>query len=113
MKSISVDVVRPLLHPDGVLYLDEDYILCSPDIPVHENLLKRLKEWNFKTILIDESVKPNISSLPQNLSEGDVTDVFWKIRQRTPKTGKKPRNSTWNSWKNYNKASTTLPKKTP
>lgn len=89
MKSISVDSVRPLLYPDGVLFLDEDYILCSPDIPVNENLLKRLKEWNFKTILIDESVKPNITSLPQNLSEGDVTDVFLEDETKDLKDKKK------------------------
>jgi len=89
MKSIPVESVRPLLYPDGILYLDEDYVLCSPDVPVSENLVKRLKAWNYKTILIDESVKPQTKTLAQNLSEGDVTHVFLDDENRDTKDKKK------------------------
>lgn len=76
MKSIPINSIRPLLVPDGALFLDQDYILLTPDIPVPQSLIERLVRWKFTSILVDESQKPNESGLAQNLSEGDVTLEF-------------------------------------
>jgi HD-GYP domain-containing protein (c-di-GMP phosphodiesterase class II) len=47
MNTISVDSLMPNMNFTEPLFLDEKYILLSPDVTMDENLIERLKKWNF------------------------------------------------------------------
>ena len=53
MKEISVQNLPEGYYIDQPVYLDDKYILLSPDIPVTEELKKRLQEWNIPKVLSD------------------------------------------------------------
>jgi HD-GYP domain-containing protein (c-di-GMP phosphodiesterase class II) len=63
MKSLAISSLKPNSLYSGYLYLDESYILSTPETPVTEALLKRLKTWQISEIqaeetAIDESFVP-------------------------------------------------------
>jgi putative nucleotidyltransferase with HDIG domain len=51
MKSISVDNLSPNSYFSEPVFLDNKYILLSPDVPVDDSLIERLKKWNIEKIL--------------------------------------------------------------
>ncbi len=75
MKSIAVNSLRPFSPPPGTLYLDEEYILCTPDINLPQYLHQTLSDWGYSEILLEENVSSFTPSV-RNLAEGDVTHVF-------------------------------------
>ena len=50
MKDISVINLPDQAFSSECIYLDDDYILLSPDTPMMPALKRRLIEWNFKEI---------------------------------------------------------------
>jgi HD-GYP domain-containing protein (c-di-GMP phosphodiesterase class II) len=50
MKSISTTGLEPQLYIDAPLFLDEGYILLTPDIPVTKRLIERLETWFFDKV---------------------------------------------------------------
>ncbi len=51
MKRILVNDLKVNSHFDAPLYLDDRYVILSPDIPVSLELVNRLKEWSFREVM--------------------------------------------------------------
>jgi len=66
MKEISVLELQEGNYFDSPVYLDEAFILVSPDTPLTEELIQRLKNWGYKTVLSDGS----LSQAPAYISSG-------------------------------------------
>jgi HD-GYP domain-containing protein (c-di-GMP phosphodiesterase class II) len=57
MKPIPVSALQTNTYFDKPVYLVADYILLTPDSPVTEELLKRLKKWKYADVLSDGKTK--------------------------------------------------------
>lgn len=66
MKEISVLELQEGNYFDSPVYLDEAFILVSPDTPLTEELIRRLKNWGYETVLSDGS----LSQAPAYISSG-------------------------------------------
>lgn len=53
MNSVTVTNLPVGSYIDKPVYLDEKYILLTPDIPISEDLIKRLQEWGFSRVYTD------------------------------------------------------------
>jgi len=53
MNSVTVANLPVGSYIDKPVYLDEKYILLSPDIPISEELKKLLQEWGFTRVYTD------------------------------------------------------------
>ncbi|WP_020614248.1 HD-GYP domain-containing protein [Sediminispirochaeta bajacaliforniensis] len=53
MKSISTSSLEPQIYINAPLFLDEGYVLLTPDIPVTRRLIERLESWYFETVYSD------------------------------------------------------------
>lgn len=51
MNKILVRDLKVNSYFDAPLYIDDGYVLLSPDIPVSLELVNRLKAWNFREVL--------------------------------------------------------------
>ena len=50
MKSHPVGTLEPNSYFDAPVYLHKDYILLTPDTPVSEALVRRLRYWNYSQV---------------------------------------------------------------
>jgi HD-GYP domain-containing protein (c-di-GMP phosphodiesterase class II) len=66
MKEISVSELQEDNYFDSSVYLDEAFILLSPDTPLTEELIQRLKSWGYETVLSDGE----LSEAPAYISSG-------------------------------------------
>ena len=57
MKSISLSALVPSEYFDQPVYLDQNYILLTPDSPVTPELVKRLQKWKFAEVFSDGAIK--------------------------------------------------------
>ncbi|WP_053228224.1 HD-GYP domain-containing protein [Spirochaeta cellobiosiphila] len=55
MKSISTNTIKPNTYYDSDIYLDDKYILLTPETPVTEELIKRLSKWKYTEIVTEGS----------------------------------------------------------
>ncbi len=62
MKSMPTNSLRVNSYIDSPVYLDKDYILLSPDIPITQEMKNRLLKWEFNFVQTDGS----ISDAPPN-----------------------------------------------
>jgi len=69
MKEISVSELQADNYFDSPVYLDEAFILLSPDTPLTEELIQRLKSWGYETVLSDGE----LSGAPAYISSGATT----------------------------------------
>ncbi len=53
MKTINISEIKPDTYYSEAVFLDKNYILTTPDIPIPEGLIERLKKWNYKSIQTD------------------------------------------------------------
>lgn len=53
MKEIPVNSLNPETYFNAPMYLDETYIILTPDIPLTADLINRLKKWSYGTVLSD------------------------------------------------------------
>ncbi|MBN2553019.1 MAG: HD domain-containing protein [Spirochaetales bacterium] len=56
MKEISVSELQTGDYFDSPVFLDDAFILLSPDTPVTEELIQRLKQWGYENVLCDGRV---------------------------------------------------------
>jgi len=56
MKRISVSELQQDSYIDAPVYLDEAFILLSPDTPITEELIERLKRWGYEAVLSDGQI---------------------------------------------------------
>ena len=55
MKSISLASFRPGMFFEAPVYLEDDFILITQEIPVSEDLVKNLRHWNFQDVYTEGS----------------------------------------------------------
>jgi HD-GYP domain-containing protein (c-di-GMP phosphodiesterase class II) len=55
MKSLPLSELREKLYFDAPVYLDEHYILLSPDVHTPQDLLQRLARWGYESVCCDGS----------------------------------------------------------
>jgi HD-GYP domain-containing protein (c-di-GMP phosphodiesterase class II) len=53
MKKLPLSELREKLYFDAPMYLDEGYILLSPDVHVPQDLLARLARWGYESVYCD------------------------------------------------------------
>lgn len=56
MKSIPVQTLKANSLLSGTAFLDEGFILLSPETPVTEDLMRLLHAWGYKEILSEEAL---------------------------------------------------------
>jgi len=56
LKSIPVQTLKPNSLLSGTAYLDDSFILLSPETPVSEDLLRLLNAWGYSVILSEEAL---------------------------------------------------------
>jgi len=66
MKEISVLELKEGTYFDSPVYLDEAFILVSPDTPLTDELIRRLKNWGYEIVLSDGA----LSDAPAYISSG-------------------------------------------
>lgn len=74
MKAIPVSALIPDTYFDQPVYLDARYILLTPDTPVTQELVQRLKRWKYTQVLTDGRQKDNPSYL-SGADKGSVAPV--------------------------------------
>ncbi len=53
MNKVSIGNLKLDSYINKPVYLDEKYILLTPDISIQADLIKRLKKWNYETVKTD------------------------------------------------------------
>jgi HD-GYP domain-containing protein (c-di-GMP phosphodiesterase class II) len=53
VKEVPVSTLAPGAYFDQPVYLDDTYLLLSPDAPVTPELVRRLRKWKFDTVRSD------------------------------------------------------------
>jgi HD-GYP domain-containing protein (c-di-GMP phosphodiesterase class II) len=53
MKKLDLSELRDKLYYDAPVYLDEGYILLSPDVRTPQDLLARLERWGYDAVYCD------------------------------------------------------------
>jgi len=53
LKNIPVSTLEPNCSFTSPLFLENDYILLTPEIPVTQDIIERLKKWNYSFIFSD------------------------------------------------------------
>ncbi len=56
MKSIPLRDLKPDTFFDASVYLDESYIILTPETPVSQSLINRLTEWERREVFTDGNV---------------------------------------------------------
>ncbi len=74
MNKVSVGSLLPNSYINQPVYLDEKYILLSPDVAISEELIKRLQKWNYQEIQT-EGV-PFEGFLPGNNLDSSTTAIL-------------------------------------
>jgi HD-GYP domain-containing protein (c-di-GMP phosphodiesterase class II) len=67
MNGIAVSTLQLNSYFDQPVYLEENYILLTPDSPITEELVKRLKRWKYMEVLTEGRAK----DVPTFLSGAD------------------------------------------
>jgi len=84
MKRISVSELRQDSYIDAPVYLDEAYILLSPDTPITEQLIERLKRWGYEAVLSDGQIAetPAHANTESAAATSSVLDMDIKEKQQ-------------------------------
>ena len=84
MKRISVSELRQDSYVDAPVYLDEAFILLSPDIPMTEQLIERLKRWGYEAVLSDGQIAeaPAHTNTGTAATTSSVLDMDIKEKQQ-------------------------------
>ena len=53
MNKVSLENLKIDSYINQPVYLDENYILISPDISISDEMIKRLQKWDFKEVKTD------------------------------------------------------------
>jgi putative nucleotidyltransferase with HDIG domain len=69
MREISVAELQAGSYFDAPVYLDGAFVLLSPDTPLTEELIERLKSWGYEKVVTDGA----ISEAPAYISSGAAT----------------------------------------
>jgi len=70
LKSIPLQTLKPNSFLTGTAYLDESFILVTPETPVSEDLLRLLNAWGYKEILSQETLATRASAETETAEAG-------------------------------------------
>jgi len=76
LKSIPVNTLKSGSLLSGAAYLDDNFILLSPETPVSEDLIRLLNTWGYSHIQSDETVTTKAAPV-----EGDVDSASGAVYQ--------------------------------
>ncbi|MEM5948867.1 HD-GYP domain-containing protein [Spirochaetia bacterium 38H-sp] len=72
MKEISISELKPGTYSTEDVYLDQEYILLNTDLPIKQELIHRLIQWNFTSVFTTgEFIENSIGTTPK---EKDFTE---------------------------------------
>ncbi len=71
MNSIHLSQLVPSTYFDKPVYLDESYILLTPDSPVTSDLVKRLQKWKYQQVFSDGRTK-DLPSYQSGGAQGSI-----------------------------------------
>ena len=74
MNKVSIGNLKSGSYINQPVYLDEKYILLSPDIAISDELIKRLQSWNYQEVLSDGI--PFEGSSLNNTQNGSTTAIL-------------------------------------
>ena len=74
MKSIPIQTLKPNSFLNGTAFLDDAFILLTPDTPVSEELLRLLQAWGFSEIHSEEALTSK--AIVENTANENVGGVF-------------------------------------
>ena len=74
MNKVSIGSLKSDSYINQPVYLDEKYILLSPDVAISSELIKRLQKWNYKEVQTDGI--PFEGSPPSNNQNGTATAIL-------------------------------------
>ncbi|MEI8094694.1 MAG: HD domain-containing phosphohydrolase [Spirochaetales bacterium] len=76
MKTIPIQTLKPNSILTGTVFLDEQFILLTPETPVTETMLRLLKEWGFKNLQGEGSlsVRSGLEAEAPEASAGHLQD---------------------------------------
>jgi HD-GYP domain-containing protein (c-di-GMP phosphodiesterase class II) len=81
MKNVAVSSLEPGKYFTKPVYLDDTYILLTPETPVPEELLARLKEWSFDSVVTEgESIDKPVAS-PNDSGDSIAVSVDQDVRE--------------------------------
>ena len=90
MNKISIDNLPENAYINAPVYLDEKYILLSPDIPVSSDMVKRLRDWGYTHVLssgaLSEAPPAGLSQAPENGSQTGMMESNLKEAEEQKKT---------------------------
>ncbi|MCK5198833.1 MAG: hypothetical protein KAR21_10800, partial [Spirochaetales bacterium] len=74
MNKVSIESLKPDSYINKPVYLDEQYILLSPDVTVSNELIERLRKWDYQEIHTDGI--PFEGGITNNIPEGTSTAIL-------------------------------------
>ena len=74
MNKVSIGSLKPDSYINKPVYLDELYILLSPDVTVSNELIERLRKWDYQEIHTDGI--PFEGGITNNIPEGTSTAIL-------------------------------------
>lgn len=84
MKQIPLAVLRENTYFDSPVYLDEKYILLSPDVKTTSELLQRLERWGYTGVYCDGNPveAPSYTQTGKMGTAKSILDLDLKEKQR-------------------------------
>jgi HD-GYP domain-containing protein (c-di-GMP phosphodiesterase class II) len=83
MKKVSLGQLAANTYIDAPVYLDEKFILFSPEIPISSQLIERLKKWNFEKVFTNgmPSDVPPTQTAGNAVAGGSILDQDIKEKE--------------------------------
>ncbi len=84
MKKVSVAQIEENTYIDEPVFLDDNFILTSPEIPLKAPLIDRLKRWNYSHVLTDgrPAEGPPDGSGGEGLEDGSTSQLDQDIKEK-------------------------------
>ena len=76
MKEIPISELVALTYFDKPVFLDSGYILLTPDSPVTEELVHRLRKWKYTQVITEGSTKEPPSYLSGTATAAVATQTI-------------------------------------
>ena len=53
MAELNINSLQPDSYYTAPVFIDKEYILTTPDIPLSGNTIEKLKKWQFSSIITE------------------------------------------------------------
>lgn len=76
MKTLAVTSLNPGVLVNQPVFLDENYILLTPEVPVTQELVRQLGQWGFKEVFTEEEAE--VQTPLEGLTESEGPGLHMK-----------------------------------